>query len=464
MKPQRLRKFAATGMQWCAVMAAATGVCDAQTWHWGYVTRTPNSPPITAQSSVIIAAHDLHLAYTVPLAHHQVVIESCTADVRDVENVTAMQTAGTSYLLVQFKPSHDAACANGKRPAVALPANDESELLAVAAAINHSCCGGTSRAAVALVVTPSPYPSVAHSPSPQSSSSPQAGTSPKPDLLPESNASATPSAAPDAGRPAVQDWVETDGAFWFVRVRNVGRVSVTPAGDVVDCHNVDTGCGSFARVVLDPGGVATVATITSRSSDVAPTFGYRYTVAANGQTVELAGESVKRAPRGVRRMTAGELRLAQRAALDEARAPRNTPVPTVPARLVKRGSSRLSIGQTGIAVVRVTIGADGSPENATIVSTTNRRLAAAAIETAVSSVYAPAVQSGHPVTADYVATFSFDGVDPALSAVPVWKRPASAPAPPTAQPAAAAATTPSPPEGNVEAMPTPPFPATSPSP
>jgi hypothetical protein len=90
--------------------------------------------------------------------------------------------------------------------------------------------------------------------------------------------------------------------------------------------------------------------------------------------------------------------------------------------LIKRGSSRLAIGQTGTALIRVRVGENGMPQEATIVSLTNRRLAAAAIETAVSSTYAPAIVKGKPITANYIATFSFDGADPALAGIPVWKR------------------------------------------
>jgi uncharacterized protein (DUF1501 family) len=101
------------------------------------------------------------------------------------------------------------------------------------------------------------------------------------------------------------------------------------------------------------------------------------------------------------------------------------PVLDAPARLTQRGSSRLAIGHTGQARVRVRVSAKGMPLNASIVSISNPALAAAALETAVSSAYAPAVRKGRPVDEDYIATFQFDGQDPALSQIPIWERPES---------------------------------------
>lgn len=86
-----------------------------------------------------------------------------------------------------------------------------------------------------------------------------------------------------------------------------------------------------------------------------------------------------------------------------------TATATVKPMLLRRGSSHLAIGQTGTAVVRVRIGADGTPQDAHVVSTTNRRLVPGAIETALSSLYTPAMRNGRPFTCDYLATFHFDG-------------------------------------------------------
>jgi TonB family protein len=130
-------------------------------------------------------------------------------------------------------------------------------------------------------------------------------------------------------------------------------------------------------------------------------------------------------------MSAEAIRVAEAAAINALRSPGPAPVATqntyTPPRLTKRGSSRLGIGQTGTAQVRLLISPNGSPQEATVVSITNRALTAAAIETAVSSTYAPATRNGQPVPANYVVTFSFNGEDPATADVPVWRRPASTP-------------------------------------
>jgi outer membrane biosynthesis protein TonB len=82
----------------------------------------------------------------------------------------------------------------------------------------------------------------------------------------------------------------------------------------------------------------------------------------------------------------------------------------------------LGIGQKGTALVRVSVGANGMPQNATIVKISNPQLVAAALETAVSSSYSPAMRNGRPVSGTYLATFGFDGEDPAVSSIPVWDR------------------------------------------
>ena len=395
------------------------------------------------------------MSYSVPLQKRQVVIESCNADLRDVESATTVHTQSASYLLVRLKPAHTAACASGKRPAVALPTDDERSIAAVVAAINHSCCmvalgAPPAHAPVAThppvatrtplaprtpaptpTATPTPAASRAPNPAPVASvtSSPAAGASAAPSPRPSSSAS------PVSGRPVVQDWVENDGLFWFVRMRNRSHVAITPAGEVFDCRNVDVGCGPFLATQLDPGGIATVAVVATSSHDAAPSFDYRFTVSDGTDTVAGTGTSKKRAPRTNYRMTGPELRAAQGLAIGTFRAPHDSAAPVMPARLVKRGSSRLALGQSGTAIVRVTVAADGTPQDVSVVSLTNKQLAPAAIETAVSSTYTPAVQSGKPITAQYIATFSFTGEDPAMATIPVWKRPPSPTPLPTPSPA-----------------------------
>ena len=108
--------------------------------------------------------------------------------------------------------------------------------------------------------------------------------------------------------------------------------------------------------------------------------------------------------------------------------PRRSDAPqpaVVDARLVRRGSSSLAGGQGGVAVVRVALGADGLPQDASIVSISNRRLVAAALETAVSSTYAPAMRQGRAVAGTYVATFQFAAEHSAAVSIPARRREAS---------------------------------------
>jgi hypothetical protein len=435
----------AAACAWLATGTSGTAVADdAQSWHWKYVTQTANGPPLAAQSTVTIGANKVHMTYSVPLQKRQVVIESCDADLRDVVDATTVRNAGTTYFLIRFSPSHGAVCGSGRRPAVALPADDEQYVSNVAAAVTRSVHGSTAKAQSAAIVAraaapsarPSPLGQAKPSPAPASKPTAAPTATPLPTAKPTSTASAMPAAtpaptpspspSPTPARPALHDWVENDGLFWFVRMRNVGGVPLTPEGEVFNCRNVGTGCGPFMHTLLEPGGTATVAAIAAANRNTAPVFEYRFSVTDGAQTLAGAGSSTKRPPHGSPRMSAGDLRSAQALALGQLGAPNAAPsAPVIPARLVKRGSSRLAIGETGTAIVRVTIAEDGTPQEASIVSITNKALTAAAIETAVSSTYVPATQNGRAIAAKYIATFSFDGQDPALSSIPVWKRPPS---------------------------------------
>lgn len=131
-------------------------------------------------------------------------------------------------------------------------------------------------------------------------------------------------------------------------------------------------------------------------------------------------------------------------------------VPDIRPRLLVRGTSSLSIGHRGVARVRVLVGADGTPEQASILSITDRALVPAAIETAVSSTYAPAKKNGRPIAATYVATFTFNGEDPALQSIPVWRRVPLATPTPTEEPSIAPTPAPTPtPTPRPTATPTP---------
>jgi len=104
------RSIAAACAQLFALLAATTVASDAQTWHWTYVTRTADSPPVTAQSTVAISAMPYTWHTPSRLQNRQIVIESCAADLRDIEDASTIRTQGAIFLLIRFKPSRSAAC------------------------------------------------------------------------------------------------------------------------------------------------------------------------------------------------------------------------------------------------------------------------------------------------------------------------------------------------------------------
>jgi hypothetical protein len=397
MKRRQLRRNAAACLVSLALTVAGATTGNAQTWHWKYVTRTPNVPPLTAESTVALEAGQLRMSYTVPIRHREVVIESCSAALTDVANAGTLHSQGRAFLLVSLKPSRSASCASGQRPAIVLPSDDEPLIADIAAAINRSCC---SPAAVIARATPRPA------------------------------ASPAPSARPATA--TTVDWVETAGSFAFVRVKNTSSEPLRVRSvDVTSCRDVVLGCGPLAReFLISPKSIVTILSVTSADERRTPIFHYSYIAAQGGGVASHSGSSRSPASIGIPRMSAREIAKSEATTVGGVQPPHVEPAEGAftPARLLKRGSSRLAIGETGSAVVRLVIAADGTPQAATIVSMTNQRLAAAAIETAVSSTFAPATQNGNPVSAKYVATFSFDGEDPALSAIPVWKR-SPAPAP-----------------------------------
>lgn len=422
-----------------AMVIATMGTGSAQTWHWQYVAHPANSQPINAKSTVVLSSNEVSIAYTAPIEHREAVIESCRVALSDVQHVAAVRTHGPVFLVIQLKPQRAANCDSGQRPVAAIPGDDYNIVNQVAGAINQACCTAKSGPTVARV-TRSTKPSAAPSPSAKPRVAAQATppATPKPRVVAQATATpastpaptptpalATPAPSPSSVPQArLEDWVESQGLFLFVRVRNARRQPITvDSGEVLDCKNVDVGCGAIPHhLVLDPYGTATLATVASSGQQM-PSFTYRYSAAGGKYTG--GGSSTKAPPAHVARMSAQEVRVAEAAVIGGLRGPAASQQPQTtysPPRLTKRGSSRLAIGQTGTAQVKVMVAANGTPQEATIVSTTNRALTAAAIETAVSSTYAPAMRNGEPVAANYVATFSFNGEDPATVDIPVWRR------------------------------------------
>lgn len=405
-----------------ALVCAGVTPGAAQTWHWDSLTHGADGAPLRAQSTVALTASEVSFSYTAiapgattSARNRQIVIASCRAALSDVARATATRAGGRVFFLIELKPQRPADCNSGKKTIAALPGDDYDQVNRIADAVNHACCSAGGPAATAnrrriAAVRPSATPT----PGPASSPNP---------------ASPAPSASPNDRSPIrLQDWTESEGLFVFVRVHNAGNVPVTITdGEVLDCQRVDVGCGAFSRKpVLNAHTTRTVATVASTGQQQAPSFSYRYTAAFGDRSVSRSGSSTKARAARARPITPSESRSAEALVIGGLGRPPNapgpSPIPSTAARLLKRGSSRLAIGQTGVALVRVTVAANGTPTEASIVSITNRRLTAAAIETAVSSTYAPATKGGRPSTADYVATFSFNGEDPATASVPVWRR------------------------------------------
>jgi hypothetical protein len=395
------------------------------------VVSNPDRPPVNSDSRVVLSAHDLVMTYAARVGQADVPIASCHANLTDVATVRTMNTAATPYLYVAFKPSHPAHCQSGPQPIALVPIANDSAASDAVAAINRACCGAAGPPAKVAVVAryvPSPTPT----PAPVQRSTAVPAGSPAP-------------ASSAAAHMLVTDWVESDGLFTFIRVRNRGPQSVTiSSGQVDDCRAVAVGCGPFARsVTVAPGAADIVATVMSADPVNDSSFSYRYVARSAAATGTGSGTSRKQLNGWKPALSVQEMRSAQAAAIASFRVSSpsteasgsQVPLPAnVPARLTQRGSSRLAIGHTGEARVRVRISAKGVPLNASIVSVSNQALVAAALETAVSSTYAPAIRDGRPVDEDYVATFQFDGQDPALSSIPVWKRPLSSDASPGPSP------------------------------
>jgi hypothetical protein len=362
---------------------------------------------VSARSQVVLSGRELRLTYWVTGGAHAVPITSCRAEVGDVAAVRVVNNARQPFLYVVLRPDHPADCSSGHEQIALLPIAADGAAQSAVAAISGVCC----RAVVARV-TATPHPTAAP-------------TSPPP---PTATPSPPPTAAPVI--PPVA-WVENDGLFSFVRVRNPDtRPLAIAGGDVTDCRAVGRGCGHFAGQTVPPEGRVTLATIMSDGSRNAPSFSFRFDARIGTQSYIGSGRSTRRPEDRRDRMSAEELREAEALAVSAAGA-RLKPAPPerVPAKLVKRGTSSLAKGQAGVATVRVRIGADGIPIDASIVSITNRALVTAALETAVSSIYTPATIDGRPEDADYLATFRFDA---AAAPVPAPATPPPLPSPPPA--------------------------------
>jgi TonB family protein len=403
----------------CAALTfavAATAVASAQTWNWTYSTAALQSARGPAAASLELTSTEITTSNRIALAGRPDVVYSCHIKLADVSRAIAVHT-GSQSLLIQLKPDRAAACqVIGNAQSVVMRADDGALIDKIAAAINNACC---TVAAVPerTIVRERPTPA------PERETTVAARASEKPTEKPAPEKTTPQPAASSAfAFMRVDDWIETDGAFAFLRIRNLGNrpIAIT-GGEVRDCTNADVGCGRIARrTTILPYGVITYATVASADPQKAPSFDYSYSAQMVDYTFDGNGNSSKEAPSGAARMSAEQVRSAEAQALAALRGPNGPSASVVaqdqPPRVVKPGVAEPVNGKSGQVQVRVTLAPDGSPQDAAIVSSTNDELDDAGVEFAVSSTYAPAIHAGKPVAADLVVTVSFLAGEPSINA------------------------------------------------
>jgi len=432
-------------------LLTAPGKVGAQTWSWGSVSTPSYGPALQTQSTVALSRNTVSFSSVAPNGNRRIVLASCHAALRDVQRATAVSAQGQAFILIEFKPQRGANCDSGKKTIASLPSDDFAQAGEIATAVNNACCttaapqGVRSRPATTrdahsataerrrtvAQATQRPKQVAANTGPTPAPNTPPPSPAPRPSPAPPPSASPVPvptgTAAPAEIR--VVDWTEAQGPIAFVRVYNAGSQAVTVAdGRVLECGSGDIRCGAVPqRRTIKPRSIATIAVVASTGQHEIPPFSYRYTAGSGTDTISLHGSSAKARPARIWPLSHGQTQAALAGAGVELRSSVAAP-PTIagpndsPPRLLTRGSSKLAIGHKGVALVRIFVTADGTPQQASVISTNNPLLTAAAIETAASSTYAPATKFGRPVGANYVATFSFDGEDPADAAIPVWKR------------------------------------------
>jgi hypothetical protein len=365
---------------------------SAQAWQWQGVLHQADQPPSETRSNVVLSAHDVLMTYAVRVNQSDVPVTSCRGLVSDIANARMVSGNSGSFLYVVFKPGRAANCNSGRQPVTLVPIVSDAAANRAIDAINRAL----------------------------------APASPAPQRKPQVVSATAPSVV-------VDDWVESLGLFDFVRVRNDGTQPVAVSDvHVENCRAVIAGCGPLPREITIPtGATSTIAAVMSRNASSAAAFTYRYQTRGGTTTSSGSGTWRKRVGSPVPPMSDDEIRSAESVAIagladhpavaiTRANVPRDRS-----ARLTGRGSSRLAIGLRGSAMVRVKVSAGGIPLEAQIVRISNRALAPAAIETAVTSTYSPAVQSGRQTESEYVVEFQFSGDDPSFAGVAVWKRPPS---------------------------------------
>lgn len=389
----------------CALLCA--GAASAQNWDFPVSSQAPDGTTISGRTRVVLSPADVSITYTVRARDRDLALTSCRARVADVGAVRTARNDDGSFLFVYLKPGRTAACANGNQQMAVVPIGSDEEARSAVTSISQACCAAR---AVAAARRPTAVPSSA------------------------------PSPRPTEGFVRPADWVETDGLFSFLRIRNHdARPLFVGNGEILNCRDVAYGCAHFSpRVTIAPGATATVVTVVSNSPR-GGSFSFRYNATSGSTRYSGSGPSSKRLGNGGPAMSADELRLAEAAEITRMTGATPPAAAFVAPRLTERGSTRLAGGKRGVAVLRVQVGLKGMAENVSVVSISDRDLIAAAIEVAVSSRYAPALRNGQPALGDYIATFRFGDGTPAPAAH--QNRPPSAAPAATSSPAPSAAPT-----------------------
>jgi hypothetical protein len=412
-----------------AYLLATVALAQAQSWSWTYTSGIEGARD-PASATLDLGPTRIKTTNRIAMIGRPDVVYGCTIELADVARALAVHT-GTSSLLIQLKPDRKADCQLlGPTQSVVLRADNGALIDRIAGAINGSCC----TAATAHPLTAAKHPA---GPSKRIVSMPPVATT---------RAATRPA---DAPMMSVDDWVETDGVFAFVRIRNASnRPVLITDGEIGDCTEAEIGCGPVGkRLTILPFGVATLATIASTRQQ-APKFTYRYTASMGSFWYAGTGSSEKATPAGAERLSQRDLRAAEAAMLAQFRPeqqgqpgqaqgtapPARSPPQSRPhrlaqgpaskgpgrgeyvgPRLLRPGVSEPVPGKSGTIHIRVRLAPDGSPQDAAVISSTNDDIDDAAIEIAVSSTYAPARHAGHPVASDLILTISFVGGTPSIA-------------------------------------------------
>jgi len=371
----------------CAVVATIlTDFSPAVAGSWNWTAHlTVAGSEVTARAQVTLDRTELVTITRLPVADKPEIVSPCRARIADIERASAIRTGAAASLQILMRPNRIASCsAIGERRSIVLPADDYAFAARIAEAINDACCAVATAPPLRAALRPS-------------------------------------SVVPVRGM-SVEDWVRREDAFAFIRIRNDGSGPIAVGGiEVRECVRVDYGCGSIdRRFTIAPGRTATVATVASADPQAEPSFVYRYDAKMALYSYAGRGSSQKAAPAGATSMSAREIREAEAVAL--AAMGRSVAPPNAPPHLLTRGTSQLANGETGVVRVRIVIAPDGRPRAASIVSTTNPKLAAAALEVAASSTYVPALRDGRPVIGTLLTSFGFSNDTPPGSNIPPWRR------------------------------------------